>query len=168
MSASIDTPRPTADRNRALLARVAAPGLTALFLLVSLLDAAWLSVPANPATKAPSTTLDFSDLHDLANGGAVPTTAIQESYFGWLGWTLAVAAITLAVTAILLRNRGPAYVLGGLSVAGLVFTALGVKGALTWSQLFDQVENIRLGGYLVVLAYVFALVTSLALIVRRR
>ena len=168
MSASIAAPRPTADRNRAVLARAAAPGVTALFLLVSLLGAAWLYVPANPAAKAPAITLDFSDLHDLANSGAVPTSAIQKSYFGWLGWTLALATIALAVATVLLRNRILAAALGAFGVAGLAFTALGVKGALTWSQLFDQVENIRLGGYLDVLAYVVALGTSLALFVRRR
>jgi hypothetical protein len=168
MSASIDTPRPTGDRNAAPLARVAVPGITALLLLASLLGAGWLYVPANPAAKTPATTLSFADLSDLANSGAVPTSAIQESYFGWLGWTLAGATIAFAVAAAFLRNRGVASVLGALSVAGLVLTALGVRGALTWSQLFDQVENVRLGGYLAVLAYVVTLGTSLALVVRRR
>ncbi|NDV10759.1 hypothetical protein GXW84_41350 [Rhodococcus sp. IEGM 248] len=53
-----------------------------VLLLVALLGAGWLYVPANPAIKAPATTLGFNDLHDLAASGAVPTTWLQQNYCG--------------------------------------------------------------------------------------
>jgi hypothetical protein len=125
-------------------------------LLISLLGPGWLFVPANPAARMPETTLSFGDLHDLANSGALPTTHIQQSYFGWLGWTLVLATGITALLVAVVARRALVALLAVLSVAGVVVTTFGLKGALTWANFVDQVPNVRVGGYLVFIGYVSA------------
>lgn len=137
--------------------RAVLPATVAVLLSISVLGAGWLYVPANPVAKMPATTLTFNDLHDVAHGGLVPSNWIQQAYFGWLGWALAVAIVVLAVALTLVPQRLLEFALSAVAVTALVCTLLGVKGVLTWSQLADQIENIRLGGYLAVLGYVLAL-----------
>lgn len=126
-------------------------------LLVSLLGPGWLFVPGNPAAKMPATTPTFGDLHDLAQSGAVPTTTLQQSYFGWLGWSLVLATGITAVLVAVVGRRVLVVLLAALSVAGLVVTTFGLKGAHTWADFLDQVPNVRVGGYLVFVGYISAL-----------
>jgi len=105
---------------------------------VALLGAGWLYVPANPAIKAPATTLGFNDLHDLAASGAVPTTWLQQNYFGWLGWTLIIIIIVaLSLATALTGKRSVAMALAGAGVVSLAVNFFAVKGALTWGQFTD-------------------------------
>jgi hypothetical protein len=150
-----------------LVRQAAAPIVAGLMLLVSLVGPGWLYVPANPAAHMPEVTLTFNDLHDLARSGLAPTNSIQQAYFGWLGWALALTTVAVALAAALLRRRLLAMAAGALAVAGLVCTAFGVKGVLSWSQLMDQTENVRPGVYLVVAGYLIAL-GSAAVLTRRR
>jgi hypothetical protein len=150
-------------------ARLAAASATIpVVLLVSLLGPGWLFVPANQAAKMPETTLSFGNLHDLANSGAVPTTNIQQWYFGWLGWTLVLATGITALLIAVLARRALMVLLGVLSVAGVVVTTFGLKGALSWADFFDQVPNVRLGGYLVFIGYLSALAFGALLASRER
>ena len=138
----------------------------AVAFAASLLGLNWLHVPAQPAIKAPATTLTFQDLHELTTSGIVPTSGVQEAYFAWLGWVLAVGAVAIALATTLMGHRALIALLAGVSSLGLVLTALGVKGTLTWGQFFDQVPNIRVGGYLVVLGYLAALALAVASLLR--
>ena len=113
-----------------------------VLLLVALLGAGWLYVPANPAIKAPATTLGFNDLHDLAASGAVPTTWLQQNYFGWLGWTLIIIIIiivALSLATALTGKRSVAMALAGAGVVSLAVNLFGLKGALTWGQFKAKV-----------------------------
>lgn len=130
-------------------------------LVLSPLGPAWLQVAANPAAKLPEMALSFGDLHDLTSSGAAPTNGIQEVYFGWLGWILVLATVVVAAAFVATRRVEAAILVAVIAVVGLAITALGVKGPLTWSQLFEQAENIRLGGYLMVLGYLVTLIAGL-------
>jgi hypothetical protein len=165
---AIPRPAPTAAPGRVkLFRRVAAPIVAGLMLLVALVGAGWLHVPLNPATRMPGVTLSFNDLHDLARSGLAPSNGIQQAYFGWLGWALALTTVAVALAAAMLHRRLLALAAGASAVVGLVCTALGVKGVLPWSQLIDQTANVRSGVYLVVVGYLIAL-GSAAIRARRR
>lgn len=135
------------------VARFAPFLVSPVLLLVALLGAGWLYVPANPAMKAPATTLGFNDLHDLAASGAIPTTWLQQNYFGWLGWTLIIIVIALSLATALTGKRSVAMALAGAGVVGLAVNLFAVKGSLTWGQFTDQVPNIRVGGYCAIVGY---------------
>jgi hypothetical protein len=151
-------PGPTTTRGPVdLVRRAGAPIVAGLMLLVSLVGPGWLYVPANPAAQMPQATLTFNDLHDLASSGLAPSNGIQQAYFGWLGWGLALTTVAVALAAAVLYRRLLARAAGAFAVAGLVCTALGVKGVLSWSQLIDQTANVRPGVYLVVVGYLIAL-----------
>ncbi len=141
----------------------AAFALAAVLLMAALVGPGWLFVPANPLAKLPAMTLDFGNLHDLTHAGAVPSNAVQKAYFGWLEWTLVLSTIVLSAALVATKHQVSRIGVAAVSVAGLVFTVLGVKGPLTWSQLFDQIKNIRIGGYLVVTGYLVALAAAVAL-----
>ena len=138
-------------------AHVAPLIVSPVLLLVALLGLGWLYVPANPAIKAPATTFGFDDLHDLANSGAVPTTWLQQNYFGWLGWTVVLAVTALAIVTALTGKRVAAIALAGAGLISLVVTLFAVKGELTWGQFGDQIPNFRAGGYCALLGYLIAL-----------
>lgn len=145
------------DRSHDVRTRlIAASASITAVLLVSLLGPGWLFVPANPAAKMPETTLSFGDLHNLANSGIIPTTHIQQLYFGWLGWTLVLATGVTAVFVAVVSRRALVALLAVLSVAGVVATTFGMKGTLTWADFVDQVPNVRVGGYLVFIGYLSA------------
>jgi hypothetical protein len=148
--------------------QLAASLAIAVALAASLLGLNWLHVPAQPAIKAPATTLTFQDLHELTARGVVPTSGLQEAYFAWLGWALAVGVVAIVLATTLTGRRALTGLLAGVSALGLVLTALGVKGVLTWGQFFDQVPNIRAGGYLVGLVYLAALAFSVTSLFRGR
>src|SRR5690348_2743006 len=81
---------------------VGATGLAAVLLVVSLLGPGWVHVPADPATGAPATTLDFQGLNALTS--LVPSTAWQQAYFGWLGWAMVVLTVATGIAAALRRD----------------------------------------------------------------
>lgn len=142
------------------VARLASYVLSPVLLLVALLGAGWLYVPANPAIKAPATTLGFQDLHELAASGVVPTTWVQQNYFGWLGWTLVGIVIALCAATAITGRRVMAGALAAAGIVGLAINVFAVKGALTWGQFMDQVPNIRIGGYCAIAGYLLALAIS--------
>lgn len=148
-------------------ARLAPFLVSPVLLLVALLAAGWLYVPANPAAKAPATTLAFNDLHQLAGSGVIPTTWVQQSYFGWLGWTLVVIVIALALGTAVTARRSAAATLGGAGLVGLLVNLFAVKGALTWGQFIDQVPNVRVGGYCAVVGYLLTLAVGARAAARR-
>jgi hypothetical protein len=115
----------------------------------------------------PEATLTFNDLHDLASSGLAPSNGLQQAYFGWLGWALALTTVAVALAAAVLHRRPLTLAAGACAVAGLACTALGVKGVLSWSQLIDQTANVRPGAYLMVVGYLIAL-GSAAILARRR
>lgn len=139
------------------VARFAPYGLSPILLLVALLGAGWLYVPANPAIQAPATTLGFDELHDLAASGVIPTTWVQQNYFGWLGWTLIVVVIALTVATAITNHRIVASALAATGLISLGLHIFAVKGALTWGAFMDQTPNLRVGAYCAVAGYVLAL-----------
>lgn len=130
-------------------------------LLISLMGPGWLFVPANPALQAPAMTLNFGDLGELTSGEVVPTNALQQAYFGWLGWTLVLATLAAAAAHVATRVRPVGVLVSVLAVCGLIINTFGVKGTLNWSQFFDQTPNMRAGAYLIIVGYVVALIASL-------
>jgi hypothetical protein len=160
MSASFIRPAgTTTPSNTAVGSKVVqvAPFLISpVLLLAALLGAGWLYVPANPAIKTPATTLAFDDLHNLARSGAVPTTWVQENYFGWFGWTLVVIVIALLLATVAAGRRPFGTALAAAGLLGLIFNVFAVKGALSWGQFADQIPNIRIGGYCAIIAYLLA------------
>lgn len=137
--------------------RLAAYALSPVLLLLALLGAGWLYVPANPAIKAPAATLGFGDLHKLAGSGVIPTTWIQQNYFGWLGWTLVLVIIALCLVTAATCNRIVAGVLAAAGLVSLITHLFAVKGALTWGQFADQTSHLRIGAYCAVAGYVLAI-----------
>ncbi|MEO5664499.1 MAG: hypothetical protein ABIR39_14570 [Nocardioides sp.] len=160
MSASFSQPLANTASEGSLAQKAArwAPLLVSpVLLLVALLGAGWLFVPANPAIEAPATTLGFDELHDLAASGVIPTTWVQQNYFGWLGWTLVILVIALALATAAAGLRFVAMALAGAGLVGLAINVFAVKGALTWGQFTDQIPNIRIGGYCAIVGYILAI-----------
>src|SRR3546814_18375546 len=60
------------------IAAAAASAIGPILLLIAFTGPGWVFVPANPALKAPATTLSFSGLPDLVGSGAVPTTWVPD------------------------------------------------------------------------------------------
>jgi hypothetical protein len=157
------------QQTRSERAGIAAPGLTptlglvvlgAISLLVSLTGAAWVLNPANPAAKTPASTASFSDLKAVIGSGKIPTTWVQDLYFGWFAWVLVIAVIAIGVAAVLTRKRAAHIALLVVGLVGLVMTVFAFKGELTWSQYWDAHTNLRLGGYLVFLGFILAAVAG--------
>ncbi len=141
-------------------------GLAAVLLIVSLSGPGWLYVPANPATGAPATTLSFQDLNHLTE--VIPSTAWQQAYFSWAGWVLAILVILAAAFVLLRPSVASATALLVAAAVGLVATVFGVKGPLWWSQFIDAADQIRIGGYLLDLAYVALLAVGVIRLVALR
>ncbi|WP_133058913.1 MULTISPECIES: hypothetical protein [unclassified Nocardioides] len=129
-------------------------------LLVSLTTpVVWLHQPAVPEANLPTMNLDFADLHDFSSMPGSP--GLQEAYFSWLAWLLVVATIVVAIAWSLTFGRSGRAVAGLLAVlaaAGLIVTTLAIKGDMSWSWLGDQLKNIRIGGYLLLVSYAVLLV----------
>lgn len=137
-----------------------ATAIGAVLLVLAPLGATWLFVPANPAANLPETTLSFSGLGDLTSGGLAPTTGLQASYFAWLGWTLIALTLIVALAALLIGSHGLRVALGVIALVGLVTTILAVKGPMSWSEVVDQLPNVRVGGYLVFGGYLVMIVAA--------
>lgn len=156
---------PTRRSVPAIRPRAAAAAAAGIALIVSLLGPTWLHVPANPAHKIPALDLSFGNLRALAN--SAPAPAEQRAYFQWLGWTLVIITIAVAIAWATAARRVIAIALAGCSLAGLLFTLFAVKGAMTWNQFGHQLQYIRIGGYLLLVAYVATLVSALISTSRR-
>jgi len=153
----------TTVRSRGLTLRLsvgalATTAVAAVLLLISMVGPTWLHVPANPAARIPALELSFSDLHKLTN--TVPSPGEQHAYFAWLSATLAVVTVGAAAIWAGTSSRVGAVTVALFSFASLIFTAFAVKGALMWNQLFHGLKDIRIGGYLLLVAYVGLLVAS--------
>ncbi|MCW2756564.1 MAG: hypothetical protein JWO46_310 [Nocardioidaceae bacterium] len=134
--------------------------LGALSLLISLLGTPWVFFPANPAAKAPASTASFSDLKTVIGSGKIPTTWVQDVYFGWFAWVLVIAVIALGVAAVVARSRAAHIALRVVGLVGFVMTVFAFKGEMTWAQYWDGHTNLRLGGYLVFLGFILAAVAG--------
>src|SRR3546814_13452962 len=100
-----------------------------------------------PRSTRTDTLFPYTTLFRSVGSGAVPTTWVQESYFSWLGWALlVVSTLVLAATAVT-RSRWNHGGVAAVGVIGLVLHVFAAKGALTWGLFFDQVPNIRVGGF---------------------
>ncbi|WP_330231091.1 hypothetical protein OHA40_00525 [Nocardia sp. NBC_00508] len=101
--------------------------------------------------QIPAMSLNFAE---MAAGAGQSPSGLQQAFFGWIAWALALITTILA----LLATRWSSRILGGLCIlvglAELVLTAYGIKGTTTWSAVIDGMENMRLGGVL----YLFGLV----------
>lgn len=86
----------------------------------------------------------------------MPTTWVQQNYFGWLGWCLVIIVIALGVATAVTAQRLTAIALVGLGLISLAVNVFDVKGALSWGQFVDQIPNIRVGGYCAIGGYLFA------------
>jgi hypothetical protein len=91
---------------------------------------------------------------EMAAGASQSPSGLQQTFFGWIAWALALIMTILA----LLAARWSSRLLGGLCIlvgsAELVLTAYGMKGATTWSAVIDGLDNMRLGGVLYLLGLV--------------
>lgn len=143
-----------------------ATALAAVLLVVSLVGPGWVHVPADRATGAPATTLDFQGLKTLTS--LVPSTGWQQAYFGWLGWTMVLFTIAVGIAAALRRDglSGTALVLA--SSLGLVATLFAVKGTMSWSGFIAATDTMRIGSYLLIVGYVVSMAVGVIVLVRRR
>ncbi len=99
-------------------------------LIVSFLGLNWISVSG--------TTVKFSDLHTLASDSSVPE--VSHLYFGWLGWTLAIVGVIVALIA-----NCPTPVHGGMRALGLL---IGVAGAVLTFFALDSGSDTSLSDVL--------------------
>jgi hypothetical protein len=143
-----------------------ATGLAAVLLVVSLVGPGWVHAPADPATGAPATTLDFQGLNTLTS--LVPSTAWQQAYFGWLGWAMVVLTVATGVAAALRRDgrSGTALVLA--SSLGLLASLFAVKGTMSWSVFIAATDTMRIGSYMLIVGYVVSMAVGVIVLVRRR
>ena len=153
---------------RAKRSSVITLGIAAVMLVIAPLGPGWLHVPANPALKTPATTLSFSDLHDFIASGVAPTNALQEAYFSWLAWVLIVLTLLVGVVTVATANRAAAVALAALGFVSLALTALSIKGAMDWGWFFDQVQYIRVGGYLLIVGFVITLILGVVTAARAK
>lgn len=136
-------------------------GIGAVFLLISVFGISWISIPAVPVAHIPAMNLDYSGLHHLSSSGTVPTDWIQKNYFSWIGWVLIVTAI-IAVGATALLGHRVLGILGAvLSALGVILGLFAAKGALTWSQFWHEIPDLRAGAYLLVVGFLLILVAAL-------
>ncbi|GAA4683452.1 hypothetical protein GCM10023197_45160 [Gordonia humi] len=124
-------------------------------------------MPANAAGPSPEMTLSYTDLGEMVQSGAAPTTAFQQAYFSWLAWTTAIVTVIMATAAIMLSGRAIAIATAVLSAVGLVFLIFGTKGPLSWAAYADQAGNIRMGAILMVVGYVVTICTAAVSAARR-
>jgi hypothetical protein len=145
---------------------VGATGLAAVLLVVSLLGPGWVHAPADPATGAPATTLDFQGLNTLTS--LVPSTAWQQAYFGWLGWAMVVLTVAMGIAAALRRDglSGTALVLA--SSLGLLASLFAVKGTMSWSAFIAASDSMRIGSCMLIVGYVVSMAVGVIVLVRRR
>jgi hypothetical protein len=160
MSTAAHTTTTAVPRTAASPAVAGAVAVSALALVLALAGPGWLYVAANPAAKTPAMTLDFAGLRKLTDTPGIPTNWVQSAFFGWLAWVLVIVALLLAAAYATTRLRLAATATAVVALVALIVDVLALKGVGTWNQLLDQIPNVRLGGYLMVVGLVLILATG--------
>ncbi|MCZ4551050.1 hypothetical protein [Gordonia rubripertincta] len=148
------------------LGPVVASALAAVLVLLSF-ALGRLYVPADASDASQAVTLDFGDFKSMIESGAAPSTGLQEIYFGWLAWVLAILAIGASLLSSALLQRATAIVAVISAVAALLASVFGTKGQLTWAQYIEQGTNLRIGSYFAFLGY-FLIIATGVVVARRR
>jgi hypothetical protein len=123
-------------------------GIGAVLLIISFTAVDWFS------NGGPS---QFNDIHDALSSNSRGATGLAQAYFSWLGWTLLVIVVLVAIAASL-----PSAASGPLRAFGAVVAAAAIAVTFFAIQVFDgtpytqYIKHASIGFYLAVAGFLLA------------
>jgi hypothetical protein len=123
-------------------------GIGAVLLIISFTAVDWFS-GGGPTT--------FGDIKDSLDANSNGATGLAQAYFSWLGWTLLVLVVLIAIAASL-----PSPASGPLRALGAVLAAAAIALTFFAIQIFDgtsyseYLKHASIGFYLAIAGFLLA------------